>query len=339
MLSVRDQTRPAGAGQASHGRPPPHLATPGADQSAVTNDAPLLFFFCLAILLAPPPRRSHGSPRDRSGLVVGLGLLTKYDGPRLPRADRAAVGGRHSTAPWRLLAIVLAVSLSMLGLWLLAAQQMGVSASVAEHRVPGRRHHQGPALLPERRARPTSSAVGIFALPVILLGLVRCALRAARRCADPGVAGGHKAADGDAPLNRFFLPAFPHSRRPWRWRSRTVRRAHPRRPSARSSLRSDLIYYGWVDLGYLSRSERGESTASNAFHQDANHPEGASSSGALWTPARRRRFRRSDRRSDAANRSGSPRVSGRAGDRDRTGAVQLGKLAFYHSNWPACASC
>ena len=33
---------------------------------------------------------------------------------------------------------------------------------------------------------------------------------------------------------------------------------------------------------------------------------------------------------DAAKPSGTPRVSGRAGDRDRTGDVQLGKLAFYH---------
>jgi hypothetical protein len=33
---------------------------------------------------------------------------------------------------------------------------------------------------------------------------------------------------------------------------------------------------------------------------------------------------------DAKKPSGSPRVSTRAGDRDRTGDVQLGKLAFYH---------
>jgi hypothetical protein len=68
-----------------------------------------------------------------------------------------------------------------------------------------------------------------------------------------------------------------------------------------------------------------------AFHQDANHPEGASSSGnPAGTPPGDAASDEAIDDLEATKPSGSPRVPGRAGDRDRTGDVQLGKLAFYH---------
>ena len=222
--------------------------------SAVTNDAPLLFFFCLAILLG---LRLLDGPTDRRaialGLVVGLGLLTKYTMILVyPVLIVLPWVGGIPSRPWRLLAIVLAVSLSMLGLWLLAAQQMGVLGQQSrniEH-LAGDATRDPRYILHGMLVR-LPSAVGIFALPVILLGLVRC-MRFERR-ADALILVWLVAIVvplmATLPLNRFFLPAFPTF-------SAAMALAIEDRPASAPRVvlllgalcEATLIYYGWVDL-------------------------------------------------------------------------------------------
>jgi 4-amino-4-deoxy-L-arabinose transferase-like glycosyltransferase len=180
--------------------------------SAATNDAQVFCFFCLAILFG---LRVIEKPSDGRafalGVVIGLGLLSKYT-MVLVYPVLLALPWIVSTPPrlWRLVAIALVTSLAILGVWLIAADHLGVLGRQTErisHFAAGRSFNFPMRALFVR----LPSALGVFALPVLLLGLLRC-VRIARRAEALIVVW--LAAVGlplfaTLPLNRFFVPAFP----------------------------------------------------------------------------------------------------------------------------------
>src|SRR6185369_13876006 len=153
---------------------------------------------------------------------------------------------------WRLLAIVLAVSLAMLGAWLVFAWDMVVLAQQTAKvgRLAGITTKTQRFALQGVFIR-LPSAIGIYSVPLVLLGLAHC-LRFT------------KAADGvvvawlllvgipvslTLPVNRMFMPAFPAV-------TAVMALALADRPRVATRLvlllatlcATTLFYYGCVDL-------------------------------------------------------------------------------------------
>jgi len=225
--------------------------------SAATNDIPLMFLFCLAILFGI---RLLEAPSDRRavalGVVIGIGLLTKYTMVFVyPVLLALLLPFGRPPRIWRLLAIVLAVSLGMLAVWLVLASTAGIlerqTAKVGQLATVSTRSTRW-ALQGLFVRLP--SALGIYAIPVILLGMWDCArsarsVRSANGFALAWLFGIGVPLVVTLPVNRFFLPAFP---------AVTIvmalaladRRANAVRVALLLAALCGitLLYYAWVDL-------------------------------------------------------------------------------------------
>jgi len=181
--------------------------------SAATNDMPLTFCFCLAVLLALQlVRDDRGRTAVALGLVVGLGLLVKYTMLLvLPvllalawSADALPIARRHGP-------VVLAIAAALLLVWLDHAFALGILTAQQQHlgRLAGV-SWRNPGWALDAVFTKTPAAVGVYLLPWIALG----AHAARRRLAEDRLVLAWVALVF-APLlltlpdNRYFLPAFP----------------------------------------------------------------------------------------------------------------------------------
>ena len=182
--------------------------------SAATNDMPLTFLFCLAVLLAIRLARGGGDRRAvLLGLVVGCGLLVKYTMVLvLPVLLAAAWCEGDLRAARRHGPVVLMIAFAMLLVWLDHAWSLGILdlqqrrlarlAGVAQ-RSPG---WALDALLVK-----TPAALGVYVLPWLALGAATAWYRRAQQ--DRFVACWIGLVFAPLlltlPDNRYFLPAFP----------------------------------------------------------------------------------------------------------------------------------
>lgn len=182
--------------------------------SAATNDMPLTFLFCVAILIA---QRLECGERARDavllGVVIGIGLLVKYTMvlafPVLLalawQSGRLAVARRHGP-------VVLVISCAFLLAWLDHAYALGILG--AQSARLGRLASvtmRAPGWSMDAIFTKTPSALGIYLLPLLALG-VREAWR--RRTFEDGfvlwwIVLVFVPLLLTLPDNRYFLPAFP----------------------------------------------------------------------------------------------------------------------------------
>lgn len=182
--------------------------------TAATNDMPLTFLFCLAVLVALRLERT-GADRVAVllGLVIGTGLLVKYTMVLVLPVLLALAWCLGSLARARRHApTVLAIAFAMLFVWLDHAWSLGIlDAQRARlgHLAGMAQRRPGWAL--DALLTKTPSALGIYTVPWIALGAVAAFRR--RSAADRFVLGW--VALVFVPLlltlpdNRYFLPAFP----------------------------------------------------------------------------------------------------------------------------------
>lgn len=182
--------------------------------SAATNDMPLTFFFCLAVLLGLHlERTSRDVVAVALGVVLGLGLLVKYT-MLLVFPVLLALAWVSSSLPLarRHAPVVLAIALAFLLAWLDHAHALGILGA-QQHRL---RRLAGiswrrPGWALDALLTKAPSALGVYTVPWIALG----ALATLRRRAVEDVFVLSWIVIVFVPLlltlpdNRYFLPAFP----------------------------------------------------------------------------------------------------------------------------------
>lgn len=182
--------------------------------SAATNDMPLTFFFCLAILAAMWLARSDRSLAAVAlGLVVGLGLLVKYTMVLVLPVLLALAWYTGTLARARRHApVVLAIAASFLLAWLDHAYALGILSTQQERlgRLAGVAW-RSPRWAMDALLTKTPSALGVYTVPWIALGAL--ATRRRRTSADRFVLAWIVLVFVPLlvtlPDNRYFLPAFP----------------------------------------------------------------------------------------------------------------------------------
>lgn len=182
--------------------------------SAATNDMPLTFCFCLAVLVTLQLLRDdRGRTAVVLGVVIGLGLLVKYTMVLvLPvllalawSADAMPAARRHGP-------VVLAIAASMLLVWLDHAFALGILTAQQERlgRLAGvsLRH---PTWTLDALFSKTPSALGVYLLPWIALGATATFRHRLRedRFVLAWIGLVFVPLLLTLPDNRYFLPAFP----------------------------------------------------------------------------------------------------------------------------------
>jgi len=181
--------------------------------SAATNDMPLTFLFCLAILVALQLARDD---RDRTavalGLLIGTGLLVKYTMVLVFPVLLALAWSDGSLSRVRRHGpVVVAIAAAMLLAWLDHAYALGI-LTTQQQRLGrlARVSLRNPAWALDAIVSKTPAALGVYTLPWIVLG----AWAARRRLAVDGFVLAWIALVSvplvlTLPDNRYFLPAFP----------------------------------------------------------------------------------------------------------------------------------
>lgn len=184
--------------------------------SAITSDMPALFFVMAALVAM---QRLTSRPTDARalcvGLCFGLAVLCRYTAALaiFPLAAMPILW-RGPTRPVRHLGLAAATAALLFGAWILFAWQAGLVEAQVEKisRFAGNATASGVfwRSLAEMLASRLPSAIGIYLVPVLLLGLVGARVRSRENgfllLWAAGIVG---VVAVTAPLTRFMLPAFP----------------------------------------------------------------------------------------------------------------------------------
>lgn len=182
--------------------------------TAATNDMPLTFLFCLALLLAIRLEREAG---DRLavllGLVAGLGLLVKYTMVLVfPVLLALAWCFGSLQAARRYGPVVLVIAFAMLLAWLDHAWSLGILDAQRTHlgRLAGVAR-RSPGWLLDALVVKAPAALGVYVVPWVGLGAWGAFHRRAMqdRFVACWIALVFVPLLLTVPDNRYFLPAFP----------------------------------------------------------------------------------------------------------------------------------